>query len=80
MATLSVRLDLYVFKLKAYKIVLKVKKFKLLICYHFSTAEGDMAVGGFRPPRLNRVNPKQAGLFANWYGQGGRICPPPLPM
>ena len=49
MATLSVRLDLHVFKFKAYKIILKVRKFQLPTYYRFSTAEGgNMAVGRFR--------------------------------
>ena len=42
MATLNVRLDLYVFKLKAYKILLKVRKFQLPIYYRFSMAEGEI--------------------------------------
>ena len=52
MATLSVPLDLYVFKLKAYKIILKVRKFQLPTCHRFNTAGGNMAVGGFCPPGL----------------------------
>ena len=50
MATLSVRLDLHVFQLKTYKIILKVKKFQLPTYCCFSTAGGNVAVGGFRPP------------------------------
>ena len=50
MATLSFRLDLYVLKLKAYKIIPKVSKFQLPTYYSLSTAErGNMLVGGFRP-------------------------------
>ena len=37
-------------KLKAYKIILKVRKFQLLSYYGFSTAGGNMAVSGFRRP------------------------------
>ena len=47
---LSVRLDLYVFKLKAYKIILKVRKFQLPTYYRFSTAEGEIWLWVDSPP------------------------------
>ena len=50
MATLNVRLDLYVFKLKAYKVLLKVRKFQLPTYYRFSTAEGKYNCGWIPPP------------------------------
>ena len=58
MATLSVRPDLYVLKLKAYKIILKVRKFQLPTYYRFSTAEGEISlwVDSSPPGGLNRVN------------------------
>ena len=58
-ATLSVRLDLYVAKLKTYKTILKVRKIQVPTYYRFSTAEGEMAAGGFRSPQLNRVKSQQ---------------------
>ena len=42
MVTLSVRLHLYLFKSKAYKIILKVKKFELPTYYRFSIAEEEI--------------------------------------
>ena len=46
MTTLSVQSDLYVFKLKAYKIILKVKKIQLPTYYRFySTEEGEYGYG-----------------------------------
>ena len=58
MATLSVRLDLHVFKLKAYKIIMKVKKFQLPTYYRFSMADGEMWLW-VDPPGLNRVKLKE---------------------
>ena len=52
-----------VFKLKAYKIILKVRKFQLPTYYRFSTAEGEYGCGWIPPsPRLNRV---KGALFAD---------------
>ena len=53
-----------VFKLKAYKIILKVRKFQLPTYYRFSTAEAGtwLWVDSAPPPRLNRV---KGALFAD---------------
>ena len=55
MATFSVSSDLYVFKLKAYKLTLKVKTFQLLLLPVKHGRGGNITVGGFHPPRPDRV-------------------------
>ena len=47
------------FKLKAYKIILKVRKFQLPTYYWFSTAEGEIWMWvNAAPPGLNKVKLK----------------------
>ena len=56
---LSVRLDLYVLKWKAYKIILKVRKFQLPTYYRFSTADWEIWLWvDSAPPGLNKVKDK----------------------
>ena len=51
------------FKLKAYKIILKVRKFQLPTYYHFSTAEGRIWLWvDSPPPQLNKI---KGALFAD---------------
>ena len=50
MATLSVRLDLYVFKLKAHKIILKAESFSFLPLTVLARQRGKYGYGWIPPP------------------------------
>ena len=58
MATVDASWDQFVFKMKGYKHILKVKELQLPIAYRFSTAE--------RKPSLWVDSPRPSCLGLNW--------------
>ena len=55
METVGVPWDSYVLKTKAYKFIIKVRKFQLPTVYSFNTAEGETWLWVDSVPQLNRV-------------------------
>ena len=80
MATVDVPWDWFVFKVKAYYHMVKVKKIQLPAAHRFGTAEvrtslsADSAPG----PGLFRVNPIHAEILKTRSGWGGADSVPPL--
>ena len=59
MATVDVAQGKFVFKMKAYKYILKVTKFQLPTAYHFSTVEGKSSLWADSALGLLRVKGSQ---------------------